>query len=190
MFMERDRRGSARPEKLYRSNDMAEFYKVMDWDEINVSASVGAGGVNSKDDVIVVQAMLKYGLKARSYFLGEKFPEPNGTMDPATMELIRKYQQYLRRKLKVPVSVDGRIDPANGSAAFGKKGKWTIQMLNADVMEMWLIVNGGHGNHLEDLCRRFPQASSAIGGEVPVGTLSLKLEPVEPLVGSLNLRLE
>jgi hypothetical protein len=169
---------------------MAEFYKVMDWDEINVSASVGAGGANSKDDVIVVQAMLKYALEARSFFLGEKFPEPTGTMDVATIDLIRKYQRYLRRKLKVPVSVDGRIDPANGSTAFGKNGKWTIQMLNADVMEMWLIVHGGEGNHLEDLCRRFPLVASAIGGEVPAGTLSLRLEPVEPLVGSLNLRLE
>jgi hypothetical protein len=169
---------------------MAEFYKVMDWDEINVSASVGMGGVNSKDDVLVVQAMLKYALEARSYFLGEKFPEPTGTMDPSTMALIRKYQGYLRRKLRVPISVDGRIDPAKGGSAFGKKGKWTIQMLNADVMEMWLIAYGGEGNHLEDLCRRYPQVSKALGGDVPVGTLSLRLEPVGPIVGSLNLGLE
>ncbi len=169
---------------------MAEFYKVMDWDEINVSASVGRGGVNLKDDVLVVQAMLKYALDARSYFLGERFPEPSGTMDAATIHLIEQYQQYLRRKLKVPISVDGRIDPAKGSASFGKKGKWTIQMLNADVMEMWLIVHGGEGNHLEDLCRRFPQASAALGGDIPVGGLSLRLEQVAPLVGSLNLALE
>jgi len=169
---------------------MAEFYKVMDWEEINVSASVGNGGVNSKDDVLVVQAMLKYALEARSYFIGEKFPEPNGTMDAATMELIRKYQQYLRRKVKIPISVDGRIDPAKGAAAFGKKGKWTIQMLNADVMEMWLIVHGGNGNHIEDLCRKYPQVSAAFGGRIPVGTLGLRLEPAAPIVGSLNLGLE
>lgn len=169
---------------------MAELYNVMDWNEINVSASVGNRGVNNKDDVLVVQAMLKYALEARSYFLKEKFPEPNGTMDAVTLELIRKYQRYLRRKLRIPVSVDGRIDPAKGTAAFGKKGKWTIQMLNADVMEMWLIAHGGSGNHLEDLCRKFPQVLSAIGGDVPVGTLSLRLEPAVPIVGSLNLGLE
>lgn len=169
---------------------MAYLYTVLDWSEINVSASVGKDGVNAKDDVAVVQAMLKYALEGRRYFRGEKFPGPTGTMDAGTMRLVRKYQEYLRRKLSVPVSVDGRIDPAKGMTAFGRKGKWTIQMLNADVLEMWLIGNGAGGNHLEDLCRRFPQVASAVRGEIPHGTLSLTLESAPVIVGSLNLGLE
>ena len=42
---------------------MAQIIKVIDWHEINVSSSVGKGGTNAMADVLVVQALLKYGLE-------------------------------------------------------------------------------------------------------------------------------
>lgn len=169
---------------------MAKIYRRHEWSEINVSASVGRNGVNNKSDVLVVQAMLKYGLEGRTYFKGDRFPEPSGTMDEATLNLIRKYQKYLRRRNGVSVSVDGRIDPAKGETAFGKKGKWTIQMLNADVLE-WYIVFGKEGdNYIHSLCMKYPQVMGAIGGDVPVGSLGLSPESSPALVGTLNLALE
>ncbi|HUF03378.1 MAG TPA: hypothetical protein VMM38_04305 [Aridibacter sp.] len=169
---------------------MAKIYKRHDWTEINVSASVGRNGVNNKDDVLVVQAMLKYGLEGRTYFKGDRFPEPNGTMDAATMHLITKYQQYLRRRQGRSISVDGRIDPAKGERAFGRKGKWTIQTLNADVLE-WYVVFGEKGdNHIHSLCMTYPRVIAAIGGDIPVGGLGLAPESSPALVGTLNLALE
>lgn len=156
---------------------------------INVTASVGDGGVNLKDDVMVVQAMLKYALEERLYFRKFKFPEPTGTMDKETALIIKEYQRFLRRKDKLSVSVDGVIDRAVGEKAFGKRGFWTILCLNSHVLEMRLL-RGGEGNQFEDLCRKYPQLHAVLD-DIPVGTLGLSLEPsVRNVVGSLNLGLE
>jgi len=169
---------------------MAQVYSRYDWQEINVTGSVGRGGVNAKNDVMVVQAMLKYALEERAQFKNDRFPAPSGTINEETIQMIYKYQRYLRSKLKIRVSVDGRIDPAKGERAFGSKGQWTIQSLNGDVMEAWLVFKGGGDNYIEALCRKYPQVLNALGGSIPVGSLSLSLEPSVPLVGSLNLGLE
>jgi hypothetical protein len=152
---------------------------------INVEASVGARGVNNKNDVMVVQAMLKYALEGRPFFRSMRFPEPTGVMDGATSELIRQYQRYLRVKDKVNVSVDGVISRAVGERAFGKRGKWTILCLNTHVLEARLL-RGGNGNHFQDLCSKFPQLRSVLD-DIPVGTLNLQLESSG--VGSLGLTL-
>lgn len=159
-----------------------------DIQNINLTASVGEKGVNFKDDVMVVQAMLKYALEERPFFRTFKFPEPTGTMDLTTAKIIKEYQRFLRRKDKVGVSVDGVIDRAIGEKAFGKKGHWTILCLNAHVLEMRLL-KGGTGNHFEDLCRRFPQLHPVLE-DIPVGTLNLSLESSSNRIGSLNLGLE
>lgn len=153
---------------------------------INVTASVGEKGVNIKDDVMVVQAMLKYSLEEHLFFRGMKFPEPTGTMDDATARLIKHYQRYLRKKDKVNVSIDGLISRAVGDTAFGKRGKWTILCLNTDVLVARLL-KGGKGSEFEELCRAFPQLNSVFD-DIPVGTLSLSLEPSG--IGTLNLGLE
>lgn len=158
-------------------------------ENINLTASVGETGVNFKDDVMVVQAMMKYALEERPFFRQFKFSGPTGTMDAQTAELIKGYQRYLRKKNKLSISVDGVIDRAIGERAFGKKGHWTILCLNTDVLEMRLL-RGGTGNQFQDLCRRYPQLY-AILEDIPVGTLDLVLEPsAAALVGSLNLGLE
>lgn len=168
---------------------MARIEKFFgDVDNINVSASVGDGGVNFKDDVMVVQAMLKYALEERPFFRKYKFPEPTGTMDRVTAKLIREYQRFLRKIDKASVSVDGIIDRAVGEKAFGRRGWWTILCLNTHIMEARLL-GGGEGNQIEDLCRKFPQLYAVLD-DIPVGTLGLSLEPSIRGVGSLNLALE
>lgn len=157
-------------------------------DNINLTASVGDGGVNLKDDVMVVQAMLKYALEERLFFRKFKFPEPTGAMDRETLRLIREYQRFVRKKDKVSVSVDGVISRAVGEKAFGRRGFWTILSLNTHVLEMRLL-RGGEGNQFEDLCRKFPQLYAALD-DIPVGTLGLSLESSVQRVGSLNLGLE
>jgi hypothetical protein len=144
------------------------------FDKINVTAAVGENGVNSKDDVMVVQAMLKYALEEKVAFRGFKFPEPTGTMDRATAVLIKEYQRYLRKKCNARVSVDGVISRAVGEKPFGSSGLWTILYLNSDVLEMRLL-SGGEGNEFEVLCRKFPQLYAVLE-DLPVGTLNLGLE--------------
>lgn len=155
---------------------------------INLTASVGKNGVNLKDDVMVVQAMLKYALEERPFFRSFKFPRPTGTLTEDTSAIIKEYQRYLRRKNKLSISVDGVIDRAIGEKAFGKSGYWTILCLNSDLLET-RIVRGGEGNQFEDLCRRFPQLYEVLE-DIPVGSLDLSLEPSIQRIGSLNLGLE
>lgn len=156
------------------------------FNKINVTASVGENGVNLKDDVMVVQAMLKYSMKEHPYFRGFKFPEPTGAIDDETKFLIKGYQRFLRKKDHVRVQVDGVIDRAIGEKPFGKRGLWTILHLNTHVLQ-WRLLNGGQGNEFEDLCRTYPQLWAVLE-DVPVGSLGLSLESSG--VGSLDLGLE
>lgn len=169
---------------------MAEVIKVIDWHEINVSNPVGKGGTNAKSDVLVVQALLKYGLEGRHYFRGCKFPEPTGAMDTNTMALIKKYQRYVRRKLGTPVSVDGRVDPSKGGIHVpGKRLLWTISSLNCEAVEMFSVQNRPGSDTIQSICLRYPQVKTVLG-EIPVGSLGLTLESAPQRVGTLNLGLE
>ena len=159
-----------------------------DQEVINLTASVGVNGVNLKDDVMVVQAMLKYALAERSHFRKLKFPAVTGAMNDETKILIKEYQRFLRREDKNDVAVDGVIDRAIGEKPFGRRGLWTILCLNSHVLVARLL-SGGDGNEIQDLCRRYPQLHSVLDN-VPVGSLNLSLEPSVQRVGSLNLGLE
>lgn len=157
-----------------------------DIEQINVTASVGENGVNLKDDVLVVQAMLKYALEDRRYFRRFKFPEPTGAINNETKTLIKEYQRYLRKK-NITVSVDGLMSRAIGERPFGRRGEWTILCLNTHVSEM-VLFKGDAGNQFQALCRKYPQLDTVI--DIPVGSLDLSLEPSIQRFGSLNLGLE
>jgi hypothetical protein len=163
-----------------------KFFGGLDY--INLTASVGKGGVNLKDDVMVVQAMLKYAFQGHPFFKKFKFPKPTGTIDDATKALIERYQKYLRRKENVEVPVDGVIDRAVGERPFGRRGIWAILCLNGDLVKVRLL-KGGESNEIFDLCREYPQLH-AVFDDVPVGSLNLSLEPSARRLGSLNLSLE
>lgn len=167
---------------------MAKVELFLGNQNINLNGSVGKNGANLKNDVMVVQAMLKFALEGRSGFRNLRFPFPTGLINDETIELIKEYQRF-ERKTGVRLSVDGRIDPAKGVKAFGRKGFWTILALNTLVMERWLLNGGRHNNPIEALCRQFPQLFSAIVN-VPSGTLNLPIESSIKRVGSLNLSLE
>ncbi len=156
---------------------MPKIVKVMDWNEINIDASVGRGGVNNKQDVLVIQAMLKFALEGRDYFKGDVFPLPTGMMDANTLRLIEKYQRYLRLKRDVKVSVDGRIDPSKGLYVKDRRKLfWTIIQLNGDALEMSLLFNkGGSGDYIQGIRNMFPQVNAILNGTA-VGTLNLALE--------------
>lgn len=153
---------------------------------INLTASVGENGVNLKNDVLVVQAMLKHAPEKRGVFGKVKLPEPNGVMNQFWIDIIKDYQRYLRRKRNEKISVDGKIDRAIGETVFGKRTKWTILSLNSELLELKLL-DGGSGNEIEDLTRQFPQLHKVL--EMPVGSLGLTLEGSSG-VGSLDLGLE
>jgi hypothetical protein len=173
-----------------RSNNMAEIIKVIDWYEINVSNSVGRHGANDRADVLVVQALLKYGLEGRHYFRNHKFPEPTGTINENTIGLITQYQRYVRLKLKNRMSVDGRIDPSRGGIHVpGKRLLWTISSLNSEAMERYILESRAGAGVIQSICLRYPQVKAVLG-EIPVGTLGLTLESSPRGVGTLNLGLE
>jgi hypothetical protein len=155
--------------------------------KINLTASVGEKGVNLKNDVMVVQAMMKYALEGRPQFRRFRFSEPTGAMDKNTAELILEFQRDLRRR-RYKVAVDGVMNRAVGEKTFGKKGFWTILHLNSEVLE-WRLLSGGSGTEFEDLCRKFPQLHAVLD-DLPVGSLELSLEPSMPRLGSLRLSLE
>ena len=83
-----------------------------------------------------------------------------------------------------------RIDPAKGERAFGKRGMWTILMLNGDAMESWLLKGGKNSSYLRDIGAHYPAFQAAIGDGV--GTLGLELEGSGSNggVGTLGLTLE
>jgi peptidoglycan hydrolase-like protein with peptidoglycan-binding domain len=79
----------------------------------NIMASVGRGGVNSRNDSMVVQKLLNSSLKTTAGF---RQLAVDGVAGPKTIEAIEMYQRNVLRWNRV----DGRVDP----------GGKTIQALN------------------------------------------------------------
>ncbi len=167
---------------------MAKIENIGGDNQINIGASVGRNGTNHKDDVIAVQAMLKYALEGVRGWEGVRFPQPTGTMDAQTRSLIKKFQRFLKRS-NPSASVDGRIDPADGQLTRGKKAMWTIIALNTQAMETWLINKNMGANYIHAVGLLYPAFKVAVGDE-GVGTLNLPLEGGSNGVGSLGLELE
>jgi hypothetical protein len=156
---------------------------------INLSASVGANGVNLRDDVVVVQALLKYAIEPRQYpeFRGTQFPEPTGASTKATIELIKNYQRFNNRRNRIKVSIDGRIDPLkDGVHIHGTSRRWTIYALHVDALETGLLSR--QKSPIEGICRRWSFIRRILNKD-GVGTLGLSLESFAPSIGSLNLSL-
>ena len=148
------------------------------WRDINVSASVGRGGINKRDDVMVIQALMKYGLEGIDWFRGEIFPAPNGIADQGLIKKIERYQRYLRSTNR-RVSVDGRIDPARGMRT-GRNNNlmYTIQQLNSQAEGRCVMMYNDFKNldrYIDDIRQKYPQVDAILSG-TNVGTLNLGLE--------------
>ena len=104
---------------------------------VNVSATVGNGGRNLREDILLIQALINYiadGLGRDVLGLEPEYdmPEINGEMDSATYSAIGQFQvrnlQYLMMK-----TFDGRIHPAsykNRKITLIGKPKMTITLLH------------------------------------------------------------
>lgn len=166
---------------------MAKIMMINGFELINVSGSVGKNAVNFKDDVMVVQALLKYTLSHLQPFRGVNFPTPTGAIDRDTVRLIRQFQEYWNRKVKnVKLAIDARVDPVREGDTGGTLGK-TIDKLNGAAFEAWFLSGQKNENYISDICKRFPQLNSIF--TEGVGTLGLSLEPSAPRAGTLNLAL-
>jgi hypothetical protein len=164
---------------------MAKIEAIEGINQVNLSAPVGKNGVNAKDDVIAVQALMKYALEGERGWQGIQFPEPTGTLDAATRALIKKYQRNVKR-LVSSAKVDGRIDPAKGMFTNGTKAMWTIMSLNTDALATWVLSKRIGTNYIHAIATLFPAFKTAVGDR-GIGSLNLKLEGG---VGSLGLELE
>jgi hypothetical protein len=159
---------------------MPKVETIDGWPVINVSASVGRGGVNLREDVLVVQALFKYTLVKGEAFRGEPLPEPTGAFDRVTERTIKKYQRLAKRNYGSlgNIVVDGRIDPAaNGSSYLpGSNKRYTIILINAeaDLRYRCYPDRVGRGGFVNDICARYPHVEAALKNSV--GTLGLSLE--------------
>src|SRR5258708_27451329 len=83
----------------------------------NVNYSVGMGGINRIDDLILVQAMFRFiaddgfgELSTLGISSHKELPQLTGVLDEKTVNAIHKYQDRWRRLL---LSTDGLIHPAD-----------------------------------------------------------------------------
>lgn len=140
---------------------------------INITATVGANGVNLQQDVIVVQALLKYALESVWDFREVNFPEPTGGDIRTTTEIIKKFQRYNNRRTLQPVPIDGRIDPIKeGKYAYGTNKLWTLYALHSKALEISLF--SGNPHPIKAICRRWSAVKAVL--ENSVGSLGLALE--------------
>lgn len=121
---------------------MPEVLIINDFEFLNVSHTIGRGGVNHPDDVIVVQAMLK--LITDNYLKGVRVsdrPVPTGTLTKDTLRLIKTFQSTQEKLTGFKTYESGLIHKAvGGRTAHGTKRFWTIISLNYALMDAMLLL--------------------------------------------------
>ena len=136
---------------------------------INVSAVVGDNNaVNYHDDVLVVQALLKYLDERQRGIPDTACPEPTGCFSTQTGMIIREYQKLTRKRNKKKIVVDGRVSPAQGKFNFGRSEyMWTIRSLNTDAFTHDLL-SGACRGYIRAICERWSAVEAALarGGDL------------------------
>jgi len=106
---------------------------------MNISDSVGVGGVNSLDDVILVQALFKISEEQLSNKLKvpKPFPYPTGAYNEQTENLIFEFQ------LRNSWDVKGKwlICPAKGLFKPGTRELWTIHLLDDYLLDSATLIS-------------------------------------------------
>jgi len=137
---------------------MANIQRDGDGDEmINVGAAIGTNGTNLKNDITVVQGLLRYFKDGSgAHWTSQNVPEPNGVMDSATRQAIWDFQAYVRRNAAPNywVSMDGRINPYKPGVQLLAKQEWTIIALN-NYCGM-VAAARRDTDHVNAICRRWP----------------------------------
>lgn len=132
-----------------------KFGKKGDRTCVNVDFKVGAGGDNSKSDVMLIQALFNFFGRIGHPRLGfplKEMPAITGICDAKTNMAILNFQKANRHSL---LSVDGVIHPADyfGRTVTFDKPLMTITLLNELAYEFAFMGNyrGGHIGALEDM---------------------------------------
>lgn len=121
---------------------MPEVIVIDDFEYLNVSHTVGRGGVNHPDDVIVVQAMLKLitDIHLKGVRVADR-PVPTGALTKDTLRLIKTFQSTQEKLTGFKTFETGSIRKAvGGRAAHGTKRLWTIISLNYALMDAMLVL--------------------------------------------------
>ena len=134
-------------------------------DIINLDTKVGVKGMNAPNDVVVVQAMLKYLTQFTKKWTRATIPEPNGHLDTNTRQAIFDFQDHVRSTVGNPyewVTRDGSISPYNSNIGLMRKQTWTIIKMNEECAMLSAAKRDGT-DHIDALCRRWPQIASVLG---------------------------
>jgi hypothetical protein len=141
-----------------------ELLRVNRIEYLNVSYSVGKGGVNNRDDVMLVEAILKV--------LDDKWvggvprgrrPSPNGTATNETFGLIYKFQVAHQKATSSPRPIrDGFINKAKGGRCVpGTNRPWTIIAMSDALVETMLLETTRDITPRAFLLLKFPQMALA-----------------------------
>lgn len=146
---------------------MAKIEKYEGDEIINVGDKVGVNGVNAKNDVLVVQAMLKYLTRFSKKWCKVTLPEPNGSLDKNTRQAIFDYQEFVRTRSVNPkdyrwVAKDGAISPYKDGVKLLNKQEWTIIAMNNDCGMLSAALSDGK-DHVDAICRRWSTVATALG---------------------------
>lgn len=130
---------------------------------LNVTRSVGDKGVNSPDDVYLVQALLRELTTGRrgGNNNGIIYPFPTGRWDRDTRFCLQLYQQKNQQTCtshRDRIATDCLINHAVGERSPRKNKPWTILQMNYDVIEGYML-QGFSGTHIEVLMEKYPQLS-------------------------------
>ena len=121
-------------------------FSVLKVEQTNVSDIVGMGGKNEKNDVLLIQTLIK--LAGFSEFFSKKrfglkikdLPEPTGVFDIRTSQAILGFQRRMANRL---LGIDGKVHPGNYKNRVLKKGftgrVMAITLLNLEALDGALI---------------------------------------------------
>jgi hypothetical protein len=144
---------------------MAEFTNVKLWTRdldtiLNVSRSVGKGGFNDPEDVIVVKAFIWYIGQYDGFDSMVRIPYPAfGNVDDVG-ELIHAFQKwrnfadYQCRGSINRLTVDGRVSRANGRYVWGTNHPWAIFHMNYAALRIAHEQNENSG--IEAIAKKLP----------------------------------
>ncbi|MGH9946076.1 MAG: hypothetical protein ACRD6X_02645 [Pyrinomonadaceae bacterium] len=126
---------------------------------INIGENVGANGVNDPDDVLVIQAMLKYLTQFTKKWTRVTLGEPTGAIDQNTRQAIFDYQQFVRTRPGSAhlfwVAKDGAVSSFRPGLQLLRKQALTITSMNGDCGLLSAALRDGT-DHIDAITLRHP----------------------------------
>jgi hypothetical protein len=129
---------------------------------VNIRKTVGHGGANLLDDVMLIQALFKYiakGLHPGAVGLGGdyKVPEVTGIMDAETYSAIGEFQIQNAARL-LSHSFDGRIHPASYKGRVIRDSRKPVMCVTLmQIMATDAAVIQGHYDYPQALAQKHPE---------------------------------